>query len=203
MSPNSTDSHPTEPLPILLANTVSISRGRVEDALADPASVNRWVRATGEPLALFPPPSSSDQVGSSDAMRLVSLRDAVRRLAAEKTRDPRLLGQSPVTDVATATSIVNDGAAFGSVWPELQWHGPTAFRRVVWAGGTYVDALTTVIARQTTELMTSPQWDRLRPCLAPGCAYFFVKDHLRRQWCTAACGNRARVARHAQRHRIE
>ncbi|BBY46766.1 hypothetical protein MARA_01960 (plasmid) [Mycolicibacterium arabiense] len=200
MSPTSTSSHSSEPLPILLANTVSIARGRVEDALADPSKVNGWVGTTGEQFALFPPPSSTEHIDESDAVRLVSLRDAVRRLAAEKTRDPRTLGQSPVTDVATATSILNASAALGSVWPELQWHGPEAFRRDVWADGTYVDALTTIIARQTMELMTSPQWDRLRPCLAPGCAYFFVKDHLRRQWCAAACGNRARVARHAQRH---
>ncbi|WP_433236869.1 CGNR zinc finger domain-containing protein [Streptosporangium sp. CA-135522] len=36
----------------------------------------------------------------------------------------------------------------------------------------------------------------LRACHAPGCVLFFVKDHHRREWCSAACGNRARAARH-------
>ncbi|WP_139813476.1 CGNR zinc finger domain-containing protein [Mycobacterium simiae] len=37
--------------------------------------------------------------------------------------------------------------------------------------------------------------------IAAGGAYYFVKEHFRQQWCSAVCGNRARVARHAQRHR--
>jgi predicted RNA-binding Zn ribbon-like protein len=30
---------------------------------------------------------------------------------------------------------------------------------------------------------------------------YFVKRHPRREWCSAGCGNRARVARHYHRHR--
>nr|WP_083986585.1 CGNR zinc finger domain-containing protein [Frankia sp. EI5c] len=40
-----------------------------------------------------------------------------------------------------------------------------------------------------------------RSCAAPGCPLFFVKHHPRREWCSAACGNRARVARHYARQR--
>jgi predicted RNA-binding Zn ribbon-like protein len=106
-----------------------------------------------------------------------------------------------VPDLAAATAIVNGSSALGSVWPEMEWDGSNARRREIWAGGSYVDAVIAVIARQTIVLTTGPQWERLRPCLAPGCAYFFVKDHVHRQWCSPLCGNRARVARHAQRHR--
>ncbi|WP_225993278.1 CGNR zinc finger domain-containing protein [Actinomadura rudentiformis] len=42
---------------------------------------------------------------------------------------------------------------------------------------------------------------QLRACLAPGCVLYFLKNHPRREWCTAACGNRARGARHYRRHR--
>jgi len=28
-----------------------------------------------------------------------------------------------------------------------------------------------------------------------------VKNHPRREWCSAACGNRVRAARHYRRHR--
>ncbi|MEU1601426.1 CGNR zinc finger domain-containing protein [Streptomyces sp. NPDC005708] len=40
----------------------------------------------------------------------------------------------------------------------------------------------------------------MRPCLAPNCLLFFVKNHARREWCSPACGNRVRVARHYRRH---
>ena len=33
------------------------------------------------------------------------------------------------------------------------------------------------------------------------CVQYFVKDHPRREWCSAACGNRARVARHYTKRR--
>ena len=35
---------------------------------------------------------------------------------------------------------------------------------------------------------------------APGCVLYFIKDHPRREWCSTACGNRARAARHYARH---
>jgi predicted RNA-binding Zn ribbon-like protein len=34
---------------------------------------------------------------------------------------------------------------------------------------------------------------------APGCVLLYVSDHPRRQWCSNACGNRARQARHYRR----
>jgi hypothetical protein len=51
--------------------------------------------------------------------RLVELRDAVRRLAAEHTHDPRSLGQSPASDQWAAMSIVNRASAMSSV--RLSW----------------------------------------------------------------------------------
>jgi hypothetical protein len=41
----------------------------------------------------------------------------------------------------------------------------------------------------------------LRACGAPGCVLMFLKDHPRREWCSNACGNRARQARHYDRTR--
>jgi predicted RNA-binding Zn ribbon-like protein len=203
MSITSTSPVAQEPLPITLANTISVDRGRVRDALAEPADLQRWVREIGAQMDLSPRPSSIEAIARPAAERLISLRDGIRRLAAEHTHDPRTLGQSPVPDLAAALTIINSTSSLSSVWPELQWDDSTARRRDAWAGGTYVDALCAVLARQTIDLSTSTQWDRLRPCLAPACAQFFVKDHLRRQWCAPHCGNRARVARHTQRHQSE
>ena len=41
----------------------------------------------------------------------------------------------------------------------------------------------------------------LRTCGAPGCVLMFLKHHPRREWCSNACGNRARQARHYDRTR--
>ncbi|MFE9682238.1 CGNR zinc finger domain-containing protein [Streptomyces sp. NPDC006285] len=30
---------------------------------------------------------------------------------------------------------------------------------------------------------------------------YFLQDHPRQEWCTPSCGNRARVARHHERHK--
>jgi predicted RNA-binding Zn ribbon-like protein len=43
--------------------------------------------------------------------------------------------------------------------------------------------------------------DRLSVCGAPSCGMLFLRDHSRQVWCSKACGNRARVARHAARRR--
>jgi predicted RNA-binding Zn ribbon-like protein len=190
-----------DPAPLVLANTISLKRGRLSDALADRSEVERGVHAIGGRMNVSPTPTSPEPIHDDDVARLIRLRDAIRRIAAEHTRDPRSLGRSPVPDATSATAIVNESSALSSVWTEMEWEGSTALRRDVWVGESYAEAVISVIARQTIELSTSPDWERLRPCLAPGCAYFFIKDHVHRQWCSPLCGNRARVARHAERHR--
>ncbi|MGW9027726.1 CGNR zinc finger domain-containing protein [Streptomyces sp. NPDC055722] len=35
--------------------------------------------------------------------------------------------------------------------------------------------------------------------VSPEGACFFIKNHARREWCSPACGNRVRVARHYRR----
>jgi predicted RNA-binding Zn ribbon-like protein len=188
-----------EPAPLALVNTIWIDRNGVRDALADVGDVHTWIRAIGERIGLTPANGGAQKPSIAAAGHLIDVRDALRRLAAEHTKDPRSLGRSPVPDLATATSIVNSASAMSGVWPELRPDGPRLVRRDM-AGDSFVAALTTVIAQQAIYLVGSPQWALLRPCTAPGCTYYFVKSH-RREWCSTVCGNRARVARHAQRHR--
>ena len=56
------------------------------------------------------------------------------------------------------------------------------------------------LARAGVALLGGPDRQRLQVCHAPGCGLFFVKQHPRREWCSTACGNRARAARHYSRH---
>jgi predicted RNA-binding Zn ribbon-like protein len=57
------------------------------------------------------------------------------------------------------------------------------------------------VAQDAIELLTGPEATTLRACHAPGCVLYFVKTHPRREWCSEACGNRVRAARHYRRVR--
>ena len=58
------------------------------------------------------------------------------------------------------------------------------------------------LAADAIRLLTGPERDKIRACGAPGCVLVFLGRHPRREWCSAACGNRARQARHYARTRI-
>jgi predicted RNA-binding Zn ribbon-like protein len=55
------------------------------------------------------------------------------------------------------------------------------------------------IAWSTIELVGGPDRDRLRRC--GSCGNLFVATRSDRRWCSVACGNRVRVARHHARRR--
>jgi predicted RNA-binding Zn ribbon-like protein len=57
------------------------------------------------------------------------------------------------------------------------------------------------IARSAIGLLGTDARERLRVCQAPGCGRFFLCRRPDQVWCSEACGNRARVARHAARRR--
>jgi predicted RNA-binding Zn ribbon-like protein len=58
------------------------------------------------------------------------------------------------------------------------------------------------IARSAIELSDRGQ-DSLSVCGAPSCGMLYLREHPRQVWCSQACGNRARVARHAARQRAQ
>ena len=68
-------------------------------------------------------------------------------------------------------------------------------------GATRADIVLAAFAVDAIELLTGPRRAALRACGAPGCVLLFLKDHPRKEWCSAACGNRARQARHYARTR--
>jgi predicted RNA-binding Zn ribbon-like protein len=55
------------------------------------------------------------------------------------------------------------------------------------------------VAWSTIELVGGPERGRLRRC--PSCGDVFVATRSDRRWCSVACGNRVRVARHHARRR--
>ena len=58
-------------------------------------------------------------------------------------------------------------------------------------------------ARDVIRVASSADAARVRTCAADDCDRLFIQAHGRRLWCSAACGNRVRVRRHAARPRAE
>lgn len=134
---------------------------------------------------------AADLPGPVDIGQLRDLRRALRRLAADATEDPRAPVEPMSRPAALAVlNVLAEQAQARLIWPdgglpERTLRGPAAG----------------VIATMGLELLAGAERGRLRACLAPNCVLYFVKEHTRREWCSPSCGNRARVARHYQRHR--
>jgi predicted RNA-binding Zn ribbon-like protein len=188
-----------EPLPVELMNTVSVGRDEIRDALADDGGTLAWLRAVAGRIDAETgtgPGGLDEDAILAAAGRLRDLRDALRLLAKEATGDPRPPATAPELTRPEAVATLNRLAA---ATPELVWPAGEHRSRAYRAHGTAGLAVE-LIACQGVELLTGSGAERLRPCLAPNCLLFFVKDHARREWCSPGCGNRARVARHYQRH---
>lgn len=61
-----------------------------------------------------------------------------------------------------------------------------------------LDTLLARVADSAVELVADPNSD-LALCDAPSCGQLFIRARRNQRWCGPACGNRARVARHARR----
>jgi predicted RNA-binding Zn ribbon-like protein len=182
---------PDEPVPVRLMNTIWADRHGVHDALTTTENLRAWLTAvTAE---------EQPALDSGDLSRFRTLRDALRRLAALVTDDTRPAAASATTDVDKATDDVNRAARQALTWPHLDYEDGEL---VASESGKATPGLRVLssIAKESIELLTGDDRPRLRACNAPGCVLYFVKHHSRREWCSNACGNRARAARHYQRH---
>lgn len=182
---------PDEPVPVRLMNTIWADRHGVHDALTTTENLRAWLAAVDTEDRPAP-----DSAGLS---RVRSLRDALRRLAALVTDDTRPAAASATTDVNKAISDVNNAARQAPTWPQLDYRDGELLAYEMGRATPTLRALSS-IANQSIELLTREDRPQLRACYGPGCVLYFVKDHPRREWCSNACGNRARAARHYQRH---
>ena len=173
-----------EPLAIDFANTRRASRGVPVETLADPAALAAWLLDhLGEDLAGL--------LGPAELETFVAIRDAIRTLA--------LAANDGQPDPADALTAVNTAAAAAPTWLELV--DATAVERTE-AGP--VDAALAAIARSAITVFGGPEREDVRACgRRPVCIKFFVKNHPRRDYCSPACANRARVSRHHERHKGE
>jgi predicted RNA-binding Zn ribbon-like protein len=184
---------PDEPLAVRLMNTIWADRHGVYDALDSVGNLRAWLAAV-----------QTDEVESptnpGDLARFRALRDALRRLAAHRTEDTRVKAASAMTDIGKAVAVVNRAAGQAPAWPRLDYADGQLL--LTTAGrATPVQRALSSIARDSMDLLIGDSPVDLRACHAPGCVLYFVKDHPRREWCSDACGNRARAARYYERHR--
>lgn len=183
---------PDEPLPVRLMDTIHADTDGTHDELRTPADVDEWLDAAGFDR-------SGTHATESELARARALRDAVRRLAAHVTRDSRQAAASPTTDLRAALDQVNATAAALPA-PLLALRdgqlevGPPA-------GPSPVTTGLARVAVESVSLLGGEDAARLRACYAPGCVLYFIRTHPRREWCSVACGNRVRAARHYQRVR--
>lgn len=198
-----------EPLPVELMNTVHAERDGIHDALLDADDLARWLRAVSP---RFVPALALDETAGATppplplVERYRQLRDALRRMAAVATEDPRPAAASAAPDLATAVEAVNRACAYAPEWSRMVWPdgGAPSLAAVTGPSHGHPAAIAlSRIAEQAVRLFTGPDRAELRACRAPGCVLYFVRAHPRREWCSATCGNRARVARHYQRHHAD
>ncbi|WP_236060788.1 CGNR zinc finger domain-containing protein [Actinacidiphila acididurans] len=192
-----------EPLPVELMNTIWADRDGVYDSLAEPGGTEAWLRAVATRVDLTAGDGPADLLAEDTehlARPLARLRDALRVLAAEVTGDPRPTA-SPTAEFDAAVATVNEAAGAVPRWSVLAWVAGASPTRLTRSGGPTAAAVISAIAEEAIAVFAHGDRLRLRACLAPGCVRYFVKDHPRREWCSPACGNRVRAARHYQRHR--
>ncbi|MBE8470256.1 CGNR zinc finger domain-containing protein [Streptomyces justiciae] len=170
--------------------------GGVADDLTDPAGLTTWVQAHPDTVA------PGFTAGDAEVAAVRELRAAVRALFARAVRPgaPSPADAARLMPVPDAVDLLNTAAARTPTVPVLHWPEdaePVVEHRV--SDGE--DDLTAVLARAAISFLAGPDRNRLRACHAPRCVRYFLKDHPRQEWCKPACGNRARVARHHERHR--
>ncbi|MET7729876.1 ABATE domain-containing protein [Streptomyces sp. NPDC005402] len=173
-------------------------QGGVTDELSDLAGLTAWVREHAETL-----PDASDLVVDERTLTAVrDLRAAVRALFARAVRpgEPSPADAARLLPVPEAVARLNTAAARTPTVPVLHWTDdaePVVHRR---PSPRKAD-LTAVLAQAAIAFVSGADRPRLRACHAPRCVRYFLKDHPRQEWCKPSCGNRARVARHHERHR--
>ncbi|WP_381789797.1 CGNR zinc finger domain-containing protein [Streptomyces niveus] len=198
-----------EPLPVEFMNTVWADRDGVHDELAHPGGLVAWLRGVGPRLPQAGGPSLAPlpEPSADDVRRFRRLRDALRHLASVTTGDTgdtRGTVSGAVSDadaLATAVAAVNESCAYAPSWSMLEWTGESGPTRTAATDGTASGWILSQLAEEGVRLLAGPGRTDLRACHGPRCVLYFVRSHPRREWCSADCGNRARVARHYRRHR--
>ncbi|GAA4179133.1 CGNR zinc finger domain-containing protein [Streptosporangium oxazolinicum] len=182
-------------------STVRATRAGLTDTLADVEGMTAWGRAHAAALGIDPGFVASEEL----RREVVELRQAVRALFARAVGPRAASGADAhrLPGFAESLDLVNAAALAVPLAARLEWpaEGVPLARTVPGEGTTESARIRAALATSAIELLAGPQRERLRTCPAPRCVLYFLKDHARQEWCSVACGNRARAARHYHQHR--
>ncbi|MFE9427127.1 CGNR zinc finger domain-containing protein [Kitasatospora sp. NPDC006697] len=187
-------------LALLLAGTVRHDgSGGVADDLADPAGLAAWIAAEAEPLAAA---GFAADPEPADWEAVLAVRAALRALLARAVSPapPSRADAHRLIPAPEAVERLNAAAAAQPVVPRLGWPEAGAPQARLIPADEGRAELAAVLARAAIDFLAGPDLPRLRACTAPRCVRYFLKEHGRQEFCKASCGNRARAARHYQRH---
>lgn len=170
-------------LAVCFANTRFVERGEPRDLLDSVGGLRRWLSEN----ALAAEPTGRD------IATFQALREATRRVLHSVVTEEQLAAD----DVAE----LNGAAASAPTWRELVVSPEDAVgvRVAQRSAAAPVRAVLARLAGSVIDLVTGEARERVRACGGPGCVMFFEECRSHRAWCSAGCGNRARVARHYER----
>ena len=180
-----------EPLPLELGNASYAVRGIPIDGLTTPAHLGVWLRDVRSRLSTRLTDAQLLACTSEDLAAARDLRDCMRALAHAVVQ-----GTRPVPGIVAA---LNTHVRAAPRWRELSWRAQPAV--IEKSTGPPVRQALAEIAAQAVDLFSGPDREQIRACPAPGCVLYFLRQHARREWCSAGCGNRVRAARHYDRIR--
>jgi predicted RNA-binding Zn ribbon-like protein len=175
-----------EPLAIELHNTLYASHGQVLDGLAEDGSVVGWLAAVDDRL----PPGGTGRGPTRE--ELTALRAVVLEVLHAVVDD-----RWPTRGSVDA---LNRSSARAPRSSAARWRrGRSPVATVQFHRASRADVVISALAADVIDLITGPSRREIKACGAPGCVQLYLRDHHRREWCSASCGNRARQARYYRR----
>ncbi|MEV4807773.1 CGNR zinc finger domain-containing protein [Nonomuraea sp. NPDC049421] len=179
-----------------LASTIRHDgNGGVADDLATLEDATNWLHQQVDAVDI----TVDEQLRSE----LVELRRAIRALFAHAVSPapPSRADANRLMPLDQAMTHLNAAAAREAIVPQLTWpEGGTPRTDVLSTEPDGNVRLIAALARAAIDFLSGPHREQLRACNAPRCVRYFVKTHGRQEWCKPSCANRARAARHYQRH---
>jgi predicted RNA-binding Zn ribbon-like protein len=165
------------------AATLAQRFGQPTERLREPSDLESWLAEAG-----FARSTSCDERVLADARKL---REAVYRVLDAARRD----GRPDHSDIELINACARQPVRAPQIAPDLARAstGPDA-----------ADAALAELARQSVELITGPDLQRVRTCANEHCSLLFIDRSRpgRRRWCSMdRCGNRSKTARYRHRRR--
>jgi predicted RNA-binding Zn ribbon-like protein len=186
---NTLEIRPHESLAVEFTSSWHFESGTLIDEIETQEGLASWIDAYRSRLGM--PTGERISISDEDVATALRVRAAVRALLdalVDQTSPP----DSSLELVTECARRVDDtSVAWPAAGPHLVWPDATAT----------IDKVTSQVCASVIRLITSPRRDLLRRCPAPSCVLFFSALRKTQQWCSPACGNRARVARHSAKLR--